>query len=114
MYFFRYNNNLPEIYSNKLDNKVIPEIGLRICALRETFEETGLLLKCEKSINGIPKLSQIIPNNVEEWRKKVISNPENVSTTYLHYVLCIIWMLICKLYYEFFLKGYALVGFKEK
>lgn len=41
---FRSNGPLPEMYTNKPIKSLLPEVGFRISAIRETFEECGLLL----------------------------------------------------------------------
>ena len=44
-----------------------PEIALRITAIRETFEETGILLACpSKGSTDIPVI-----NNINDWQKRV-------------------------------------------
>ncbi|XP_015791533.1 nucleoside diphosphate-linked moiety X motif 19-like [Tetranychus urticae] len=55
--------------SSSKDNVLPSDIGLRICAIRETFEETGVLL-AHNSSNSI----QLDAISVENWRSKVREN----------------------------------------
>lgn len=61
---------------------VHPEIALRICAIRETFEESGILVALSKSQfnycrkNAKVDFSYVLPDaSVLEWRNKVLKNP---------------------------------------
>ena len=63
---------------------VHPKIGYRICALRETFEESGLLIANDDSNDG----EQVVLSNpnehiggefttLREWRKNVHNDASN-------------------------------------
>lgn len=55
---------------NPTDEPLPSDIGLRICAIRETFEETGVLLV--EGLNPVPSLLSSV--DIELWREKVHNN----------------------------------------
>ena len=71
-------------------NSLCGEIAFRICAIREMFEEAGLLLARDSSdvdtVLGLLPGSfrpavKLLPNSVlEEWRERVHSNAEEFIT----------------------------------
>ncbi|CAL4193058.1 unnamed protein product, partial [Meganyctiphanes norvegica] len=65
---FRFNVPLPELYINN-NKSILPEIGFRIGALRETFEESGILLDNTRSINAMNS------STIEKWRQAVRDDP---------------------------------------
>lgn len=67
-----------------------PDVAFRICAIRETFEESGLLISKDKS--GEP--SMLGEENTAEWRKRVISDAtEFVQLCKEHDIVPNIWEL---------------------
>ncbi len=84
----------------KCDMNSLPfEISLRICAIRETFEETGLLLAKKKSnINGNNKESNLTTNFIDNgydfkyWLNKI----KNDSKEFLN--MCLEYNLIPDIY----------------
>ena len=65
-----------------VDVKIPIEISQRICALRETFEETGILLAQKRDQKNCPSksASSLIFENinwVKEWQSKVKNDPNN-------------------------------------
>ena len=78
----------PTIYSDdsasKSCNDVLPpELSLRVCALRETFEETGLLLGFEPKTERKMVLSDaretVKGKTLAQWREEIQKDPSNVS-----------------------------------
>ena len=61
---------------NQNSNELIPEVALRLCALRETFEETGILLVKEGNETTIQLLEDF---EREKWRKAIMKNPLEVN-----------------------------------
>lgn len=62
----------------------IPEVGYRISAIRETFEETGVLI-C-KPVKNPKSVFEIDPiKDLPEWQERVHQNPEE-------------FLLLCKTY----------------
>lgn len=73
----------------KLGSPIPGEVAFRICALRETFEESGVLLAVSKreenSLEDMCAPCQLLDNRVHElcsaelsrWRTLVIQNPSN-------------------------------------
>lgn len=53
------------------NNDCIPEVGYRISAIRETFEETGVLFCKTPSSTDISSI-----NNLREWQERVHRNPD--------------------------------------
>ncbi|OXU25762.1 hypothetical protein TSAR_016264 [Trichomalopsis sarcophagae] len=69
--------NRPKIFHSN-DNELIREISLRISAIRETFEECGILLcnNCSKSASSSEITSFYVANDeLTSWQKKVHSDP---------------------------------------
>jgi len=58
------------LYEDALNssNNCIPEVGYRISAIRETFEETGVLF-CKK-LSSVARI-----NNLREWQERVHADP---------------------------------------
>jgi nucleoside diphosphate-linked moiety X motif protein 19 len=73
------------LYGNAPHPDCIPEVGYRISAIRETFEETGVLfckpIQSHKQSNNVLKIDDLI-----EWQKRVHHNPEE-------------FLLLCKKYF---------------
>lgn len=77
----------------KLGSPIPGEVAFRICALRETFEESGVLLvvsqpeisRLSKSVEDMFAFHQVLDNRVNKlciaelsrWRTRVIENPSN-------------------------------------
>lgn len=77
----------------KLGSPIPGEVAFRICALRETFEESGVLLvvsqpemsRLSKSVEDMSAFHQVLDNRVNKlciaelsrWRTRVIENPSN-------------------------------------
>ncbi len=79
---FINNNSIGVSFDKSSDAFKLPsEISYRLCAIRETFEETGLLLAHEKSLINSAKffeksnqLTQVYDKNqaeLQKWQKKV-------------------------------------------
>ncbi|XP_071534081.1 acyl-coenzyme A diphosphatase NUDT19-like isoform X1 [Panulirus ornatus] len=56
---------LPELYTNKPAHYILPEIGFRIGAIRETFEESGILLA-----RHLPRMYHE-QHEVDRWRRAI-------------------------------------------
>ncbi|RWS30808.1 Nucleoside diphosphate-linked moiety X motif 19-like protein [Leptotrombidium deliense] len=56
------------------ENFLPPDLGLRITAIRETFEETGVLLVSDASTKLQHDSNRDLTNAISEWRLKVQSN----------------------------------------
>ncbi|KAK3852148.1 hypothetical protein Pcinc_041253 [Petrolisthes cinctipes] len=52
----------PRLYKDKPDHFIMPELGFRIAAIRETFEESGILLAKHLPDNFLA------PDDINEWR----------------------------------------------
>lgn len=92
--------NVPPILNNNItnNNKLPRYLSLRLCAIRETFEECGILI-CKGLINN--RQSNWTPFNgnndlINKWQRKVNENPNEF------YNLCVqlkvypdIWSLHC-------------------
>ena len=61
--------------AEKLSTKDAKDTALRICALREAFEECGVLA-------GLPSDSGIAVERLAEWRKEVYEHPETFLSLY--------------------------------
>ena len=70
---------LDETQNNTLER----DIAFRIGAIRETFEEAGILLYkgCDRNIN-------LSSDSLSEWREKVCQNPEEFYTMCKHFNIC--------------------------
>lgn len=62
---FRNEAPLPPFYANKSSNMLLPEVGFRITAIRETFEECGLLLATHLANDTYNQI------NLHEWSKTI-------------------------------------------
>jgi len=81
-------DNRPLLYENH-PTDCLPEIGYRITAIRETFEETGVLI-CKELDKG----NQGLKLNIEEWQKRVYNDPGEFLEMCRRYSLCPdIWSL---------------------
>ena len=68
------------------EGRVLGEIAFRICAIRELFEEAGVLLVRDSS--DVPEVAEYLPgtfppavktltsNEVSHWRDKVHNSPD--------------------------------------
>ncbi|XP_053202845.1 acyl-coenzyme A diphosphatase NUDT19-like [Panonychus citri] len=67
-----------DTHANEFDNLLIPEIALRIAAIRETFEETGVALLTSVPY-GNQSTDDVNIGNVDlvSWRQKVRENGSN-------------------------------------
>ena len=83
------NGARPEMITRNNDSLVPNEIAFRICAIRETFEESGILLAREKGDmetlgnNGGEKwgsLCKVEETILEKWRKRVDEDAEDFVT----------------------------------
>jgi len=71
------------LYSGVPSDCIIGELAFRICAIREAFEETGILLA--RPIDSISQLLlggqapcyQLLKSIGEEWRKRVCDDARN-------------------------------------
>ncbi len=61
----------PLLFDDYMDSTLGPDVAFRICALRETFEESGVLIVKSKEGSTIPGLS---PAEILHWRKRVHNN----------------------------------------
>lgn len=74
------------IYGEIPEDRILGEIAFRICAIRELFEEAGVLLARDSSdiVNVVEYLPGTFPPAVKtltscemnRWREKVHKNPE--------------------------------------
>ena len=70
--FSQINGPRPQLLENYRSNALNPDVAFRICAIREAFEECGLMLfqpKCGE--NNILKMSY---EELSAWRQKVHEN----------------------------------------
>lgn len=96
------------------------EIAYRICAIRELFEETGILLARKKEevvdfpVNGLspgtvsPVVMSLSDATLSQWRERVHDNAYNFITMcrlvthvcafYIFYVVHVMYVLIYSLY----------------
>ena len=71
------------LYSGVPGDSIIGELAFRICAIRETFEETGILLARPIDLTSQLLLGtrvpyyQLLKNIGEEWRKRVCDDANN-------------------------------------
>jgi len=79
------NDKRPPIYE-ELSRDFLPEIGYRITAIRETFEETGVLI-C-KALDGGTQGSSADHIDIEEWQKRVYGDPGQFLELCRRYSLC--------------------------
>ncbi|XP_064119759.1 acyl-coenzyme A diphosphatase NUDT19-like isoform X1 [Macrobrachium nipponense] len=66
---FRNSAPLPEFYANKTPDILLPEVGFRIAALRETFEESEVLLSSYISKDSYKQI------DLKKWSKAVRDDP---------------------------------------
>ena len=69
--FYNKNRIRPPLYDT-INSELIPEIGFRIAAIREAFEETGILF-CKTSSHSSSCFHLI--NQVENWQERVHEKP---------------------------------------
>ena len=62
--------------ASKLGQKDVSMTALRICALRETFEEIGILITNPKSKSKLGK------DALSDWRKRVYKDPSLFENLY--------------------------------
>ncbi|KAG5447113.1 Nucleoside diphosphate-linked moiety X motif 19, mitochondrial [Clonorchis sinensis] len=69
---------------NETSEYLNPAVGLRLCALRELFEETGLLLVAEQIPDDCAYTKVVVLNSVllESWQKNVLQDPKRFSQLY--------------------------------
>jgi len=71
--------NRPQIYTNNEKNEIPKYISLRITAIRETFEESGILICRSFKINYKERLARwasfIGGHEVQKWQEKVHNDP---------------------------------------
>lgn len=72
----------PPLYEN-MPNECLPEIGYRITAIRETFEETGVLI-CK----ALDKENQGLQLDIREWQKRVYNDPSEFLRMCRQHSLC--------------------------
>lgn len=77
----RYNGSRIDFYSSVKEENVLPELAFRVCALRETFEESGLLLanKNKEAGRGYVSIFPLDPKDVDKWRSTVHNDPSEVG-----------------------------------
>lgn len=64
------------IFENSSNDEIPRWLSLRITAIRETFEECGLLIcKGKSNLKNEPLAEHLHINSINLWRKKVIENP---------------------------------------
>lgn len=70
-------NNLPPMFKNEAGNLLQKEISLRVTAIRETFEETGLLLcRTAKSPSDGLWAEHYTSTDLLSWRLQVQKQPD--------------------------------------
>ena len=82
--FLLNNVSRPMLIQEKTDNLTLEsDIAFRIGAIRETFEEAGILLykSCDSKNN-------MNSNTLSEWREKVCQNPEEFYQMCKHFSIC--------------------------
>lgn len=73
-------NDRLSLYSNVPTNSTVGELAFRICAIREAFEETGILLARPLSqlMNGAQSpCYQSSQSLVDQWRERVCNDASN-------------------------------------
>ncbi|XP_011198554.1 acyl-coenzyme A diphosphatase NUDT19 [Bactrocera dorsalis] len=70
---FQCNSPRPAIFTNQLKGQIQREFSLRITAIRETFEETGILL-CKKRFSGVKELSNNYGHSFEDFDRPFWQN----------------------------------------
>lgn len=68
----------PPVLKKSAPTDVPSEIALRICAIRETFEESGVLLL--KSFSSDKRQSNLNIDNIQSWRKEVHADASKFFT----------------------------------
>jgi nucleoside diphosphate-linked moiety X motif protein 19 len=89
---FFNNVNRPNVYLNNDLNKKLPsEVSFRLCAIRETFEETGLLIayKNDQVAENKPKQfsSFILDKDLIKWLNRIRENSDEFVNMFLEYNL---------------------------
>lgn len=62
---FRNPSPLPEFYANKAPDSILPEVGFRIGAIRETLEESGILFSSHLPGNPLEQ------HDLDHWRRAI-------------------------------------------
>lgn len=90
-FMFSKQSRIP-LYTHALYySSCIPEVGYRICAIRETFEETGVLVCKSIKKNGC---GSIKVDNLLDWQERIHHNPEEFLILCKQFELCPdIWSL---------------------
>lgn len=83
-------SSLPVYGSTPQDSPIVGEVAFRICAIREFFEEAGILLARDKgevpSVVGMvpgtfsPAIKDLPQAEMKEWRDKVHNNAHEFIT----------------------------------
>ena len=90
------NVNRPNVYLNQVDlaKQLPPEVSYRLCAIRETFEETGLLIAYKNSsqneaiANQRKKFSSfILEKDLIKWIKRMRENSDEFINMFLEHNL---------------------------
>ena len=73
-------NNRLSLYSNLPADSIIGELAFRICAIREAFEETGILLA--RPLSQLMNTShscyyQSSQSTIDQWRDRVCDDANN-------------------------------------
>ena len=85
-------NKIPLYADASIPPGSLPEVGYRISAIRETFEETGVLVCKTADSSADDSTSRI--SDIEHWQKRVYSNPnEFLSLCEEHRILPDVWSL---------------------
>ena len=69
--------NRLSLYSNVPSDSIIGELAFRICAIREAFEETGILLARPVNASSQSCHYQSLQSTIDQWRDKVCTDANN-------------------------------------
>jgi len=72
----------PMLMKADLDESISRDIALRLATIRETFEESGVLLLKSDSSNQSEAFSFDSSSKLSSWRKQVHSNPDQLLSLY--------------------------------
>ncbi|CAL8107831.1 unnamed protein product [Calicophoron daubneyi] len=66
------------------DKDFRPHVALRLCAIREIFEETGLLLVADTNSGNGSQVKGLLlsPTDTRSWRSRLADNPSLLATLY--------------------------------